>query len=122
MIELNRKKAAYTMAMKRQDWDAADRLKAIISGLEDELRVNSAIAPAAETDETAILAAKLNEKNRRAQLDAIKKDEEMRREARKAGVSLDNKFDASARVKTKLRVHDVQRVSIPLARSAASPF
>lgn len=81
-LELNRRRAEHTMAIKRQDYDAAESIAEIIRGLEEDLAVSAALAtPAAGGVED--YGTMLNEKNRKAQAEAIRKSDAEKKEARR---------------------------------------
>lgn len=79
-LELNRKRTEHSLAMKRKDYDAAERLAIEIAGMEMTLSVMAPIPDRAESEDTM---AKLNEKNRKAQAEAIRKSDADNKEKRR---------------------------------------
>lgn len=79
-LELNRRRAEHTMAIKRQDYDAAESIADIIRALEEDLAVNVALAPTGAVEDYGTM---LNEKNRKAQAEAIRKSDAEKKELRR---------------------------------------
>ena len=82
-LELNRRRAEHTMAIKRQDYDAAEAIAEIIRALEEDLSVQAALAPSSSAPPAEDYGTILNEKNKRAQLEAIRKSDADKKEARR---------------------------------------
>ncbi|CED82995.1 Paf1/RNA polymerase II complex, RTF1 component (involved in regulation of TATA box-binding protein) [Phaffia rhodozyma] len=103
-LNLNRRRAEHTMAIKRQDYEAAEEIALAIAALQEEvasLTTNGDSFSAGGYNGTASggeggglmgkeedLMAKLNEKNRKSQQDAIRKADADRREQRRAAALL----------------------------------
>lgn len=82
-LELNRRRAEHTMAIKRQDYDAAETIADIIRGLEEDLSVASALAPTPAVRGVEDYGTMLNEKNRKAQAEAIRQSDLQKKELRR---------------------------------------
>lgn len=90
-LELNRRRAEHTMAIKRQDYDAAEAIADIIRALDEDLAVQAALAPTSSAPAVEDYGTILNEKNKRAQIEAIKKSDADKKEARRlAALAGDN--------------------------------
>lgn len=123
-LTLNRKRAEHTMSIKRKDYDGAETLAQEIAALEVQLQVT---APASFQPNREDNMAKLNEKNRKAQAEAIRKSENEKKEQRRlavlglGGEANPGPVDVSARVKTKLRVHDIRYVDLAIDHAKIRP-
>jgi hypothetical protein len=80
-LELNRKRTEHSLAIKRKDYDAAEKLAAEIADMEMTLSMTA--PPAPKPDRADDTMAKLNEKNRKAQAEAIRKSDADNKEKRR---------------------------------------
>ncbi|KAH9972582.1 hypothetical protein BGW80DRAFT_1313604 [Lactifluus volemus] len=130
-LERARLMQARTLAMRRNDKAEVATLDAQLA----ELAVESAPVKSESTEEASVLLAKVNERNRKANLEAIRRAElqEAERKRRERRIGTPTVFDPSARLRTVPRMFasrsatpnppapDVSSASDPQKTSSPSP-